>query len=77
METDSEIRIAKGASLTEDCYGVVQGDSILRILEAVPMLFFLNAHEDAQKKIASPDDTDNAARALDVYSGAADGMGIF
>jgi len=61
------------ASLTEDRYGVVQRD-IPRILEA--LLVFLMALEDAQKEIASPDDADDAARAVDVYSGAADGMTI-
>jgi nucleoporin NDC1 len=61
------------ASLTEDRYGVVQRD-IPRILEAV--LVFLTALEDAQKEIASPDDADDAARAVDVYSGAADGVAI-
>ena len=62
------------ASLTEDRYGVVQRD-IPRILEA--LLVFLTALEDAQKEIASPDDADDAARAADVYGGAADGMTIF
>ena len=61
------------ASLTEDRYGVVQRD-IPRILEA--LLVFLTALEDAQKEIASPDDADDAARAVDVYSGPADGMTI-
>jgi len=59
------------ASLTEDRYGVMQRD-IPRILEA--LLVFLTAVEDAQKEIVSPDDTDDAARAVDVYSGPADGM---
>jgi hypothetical protein len=59
--------------LTEDRYGVVQRD-IPRILEA--LLVFLTALEDAQKEIASSDDADDAARAVDVYSGAADGMTI-
>ncbi|KAI0277030.1 nucleoporin protein Ndc1-Nup [Russula aff. rugulosa BPL654] len=59
------------ASLAEDRYGVVQRD-IPRILEA--LLVFLTALEDAQKEIASPDDADDAARAVDVYSGAADAM---
>jgi len=59
------------ASLTEDRYGVVQRD-IPRILEA--LLVFLTALEDAQKEIASPDDAEDAARAVDVYSGPADGM---
>ena len=61
------------ASLAEDRYGVVQRD-IPRILEA--LLVFLTALEDAQKEIASPDDADDAARAVDVYSGPADGMTI-
>ena len=61
------------ASLTEDRYGVVQRD-IPRILEA--LLVFLTALEDAQKEIKSPDDADDAARAVDVYSGAADGMPV-
>ena len=61
------------ASLTEDRYGVVQRD-IPRILEA--LLVFLTALEDAQKEIASPDDADDATRAVDVYSGAADGMTV-
>ena len=58
------------ASLTEDRYGVMQRD-ILRILEA--LLVFLTAIEDAQKEIASPDDADDAAQAVDVYSKPADG----
>jgi len=57
-------------SLTEDHYSVVQRD-IPHILEA--LLVFLMAVEDAQKEIGSPDDADDAARAVDVYSGPADG----
>lgn len=57
-------------SLTEDRYGVVQRD-IPRILEA--LLVFLTALEDAQKEIASSDDAEDAARAIDVYSRPADG----
>jgi Nucleoporin protein Ndc1-Nup len=59
--------------LTEDRYGVVQRD-IPRILEA--LLVFLTALEDAQKDIAISDDTEDAARAVDVYSRPADGTFI-
>ena len=61
------------ASLTEDRYGVVQRD-IPRILEA--LLAFLIALEDAQKEISLSDDTEEASRAIDVYSRSADGMPI-
>lgn len=59
------------ASLTEDRYGIVQRD-IPRILEA--LLAFLTALEDAQKEISLSDDTEEASRAIDVYSRSADGM---
>jgi Nucleoporin protein Ndc1-Nup len=57
--------------LTEDRYGIVQRD-IPRILEA--LLAFLTALEDAQREIAVSDDTEEAARAIDMYGRPADGV---
>ena len=45
---------------------------IPRIIEA--LLAFLTALEDAQREIVVSDDAEEAARAIDVYGRAADGM---